>query len=88
MTPTVGRIVHYRVAENVVRPAIIVHVWTAETYPDGETVQIQVILDGTNDRHIDGKPFTLEECERGMAWRTSVHRGPEVGKWDWPPRTN
>jgi hypothetical protein len=76
----IGTIVHYKVAENVIRPAIVVQIHS----PD--CVQLQVFLDGgpegTNDASIPNGP-TTGECARGMAWRTSVVRGNGIGEWEY-----
>lgn len=98
MSPTIGRSVHYTLSTGEVRPATIVRCWDGHphaSYPPG-TVNVQVLLDGKNDSvhaPADISPHgkvTAEECERGMAWRTSVHPsasgGPEPGYWHWPPR--
>jgi hypothetical protein len=85
MKPTIGRIVHFHITKELVRPAIIVHVWSQE---QGSAIQIQVFLDGLNDMSIPmgGHIFSNHECERGMAWRTSVIEGEEPGNWSWPKR--
>lgn len=95
--PTVGRIVHYTLSTGEVRPATVVRCWDDPTasYAPG-VVNVQVLLDGRNDDG-HGPPdisphgkVTPEECERGMAWRTSVHPSksgsPEPGCWHWPSR--
>jgi len=78
-----GQIVHYVLEDGQHRPAIVVQVWSPETapsYPDG-TVNLQVLLDGENDR---GAIRAGEQ--RGMAWQTSVHysKDREPGTWHWP----
>lgn len=85
MTPTVGRIVHFLVerrGEIEARPAMIVKVWSEDC------VQLQVFLDGGNDAAVKdgGGGFAADECDRGLAWRTSVPEGTEIGQWSWPPR--
>ena len=81
MKPSVGRIVHYVLPSGQVgahRPAIVVHVWpggSGNPYPDGETVQLQVFMDGSNDWY-----FT------SIHWATSVthDEGKAPGTWHWP----
>lgn len=86
MKPSIGRIVHYRIGgtpeEPELRPAMVVRVWAG-----ADSVQLQVFIDGVNDRHFtDGMRFTREELERGIAWRTSVVEGGAIGQWRWPAR--
>lgn len=83
--PTVGRQVHYVFENGEVRPATVVRVWGPET------VNLQVLLDGANDRGLGGTD---------LVWKTSVvydeggtsllgvdgplqYRG---NSWHWPPR--
>lgn len=82
--PTVGRIVHFKVSENIVRPAIITRVW------NGDCVNLAVFLDGTNDgANVDWeKAFCLKTPEENMSggymacwWVTSVVKGDRVGQW-------
>jgi hypothetical protein len=87
--PTVGRIVHYTLESGHVRPAIVVGTW-----PDNDLLQLQVLVDGSNDgesRYGKDSGITPEEGKAGLAWRTSVHQGkedqPEPGCWHWPPRS-
>ncbi len=89
MKPTIGRIVNYRVRENEVRAAMIVNI-----FGDGPYIQLQVFLDGLNDSFYDERPglsgqlmFSKEEQRQGMAWRTSVAQGDEIGQWNWPAIT-
>lgn len=85
-TPTVGRIVHYTLPNGVVRPAMIVQVWS----PGTGCSNLHVHVDGTNDLHHDSDGYrthvTAEECARGIAWRTSVQCSdePKPGYWHWP----
>lgn len=83
MKPTIGRIVNFHITREIVRPAIVVHVWN-----DQGTSQLQVFLDGLNDMSVplSGHIFEREECLRGMAWRTSVSEGQDPGQWSWPKR--
>ena len=93
---TEGRIVHYVLqaqAANVApehRPAIVVKDWDHGQEGPG-TVNLQVFLDGTNDRVQDPMyphPNT-EETIRGVGWRTSVmfSEEPKPGTWHWPEHT-
>lgn len=88
--PTVGRIVHYKLAEGVIRPAIIVEVWSPEC------VSLQVFIDGTNDRQYfeGGEGGTQYSVLPSALWRTSVNKNKaadgedtfDIGSWDWPTR--
>jgi hypothetical protein len=91
---TEGRVVHYVLRQNMTRPAgakppghrpaIVVRDWDEGKEGPG-TVNLQVFLDGTNDRD----QGTVEETSRGIAWRTSVpfSAEPKPGTWHWPERT-
>jgi hypothetical protein len=93
---TEARIVHYVLypeAANVApehRPAIVVKNWAnPEGKNDTGCVNLQVFLDGSNDRagSEPGYPHpTVEETSRGIAWRTSVTFSlePKPGTWHWP----
>lgn len=90
---TPGRIVHYRLPNGDYRPAIVVNVFGNQPEDQPQHVQLQVFLDGSNDRIAEanksgeGAPaITEEEAARGLAWRTSVTEGEGVGQWTWPPR--
>jgi len=80
MKPTVGRIVHYVLAPNdlpnarvgEVRPAVVVRV-----NPTG-SLNLSVILDGTNDQKRDPLSTSL--------WCGSVDEGSVPGTWHWPER--
>lgn len=82
--PSVGRIVHFKVGENVVRPAIITQVW------NDDCLNLAVFPDGTNDgvavewpnRSLCG----LDGGYMGAWWITSVMRGQGVRQWDWPKK--
>lgn len=83
MIPTVGRIMHYTIAEGdladdlrvgEVRPALVV--------TSGErTCNVQVFLDGVND--VRGLSHAMH------LWKTSleVAEQPTPGKLHWPSRT-
>lgn len=78
---SIGRIVHYILAQDdhtrypgEHRPAIVVK-------DNGGSVQLQVFVDGLNDRPGDGGP---------CLWKTSVLEdgaGKQPGTWHWPERT-
>ena len=83
--PTVGCLVHYRISEDVVRPAIVV-----EVHSD-TCVNLQVFFNGSNDRpdsipEVRGVTPTVAERDSGLGWRTSAIEGTKVGEWSWPPR--
>lgn len=86
MSPTIGRLVHYRISEDVVRPAVVV-----EVHSD-TCVNLQVFFDGSNDSpgssvpDVRGVTPTVAEREAGLGWRTSAVLGTGVGEWSWPPR--
>lgn len=57
-------------------------------------MNLQVQVDGTNDRahcrSIGSEDFPIfdeGECVRGLAWKTSVTEGADIGQWRWPART-
>lgn len=94
--PSPGRIVHVRIGgpDDIpdLRPAIVVRDW------GGGTVNLQLFLDGTNDRG-EWDPSTAAnkepshglyknaDCDKGSAWLTSILEGEGVGEWRWPART-
>lgn len=86
-TPSIGRVVQYSLDDGTVRPAVIVQVWQSD--PETATVNLQVLLDGSNDMGHETKKtgVSAEEAARGMAWRTSrqVSTEPKPGRWHWPP---
>ena len=80
MTPTVGRIVHFKqTAEAECQAAIVVRAWSPET------LNLAVLRDGSNDHQ---QPDDGAEV---VVWRTSVseqseHQLPENPTWHWPER--
>jgi len=84
-TPSIGRLVHYSLADGTIRPAILVDVWSPET----GCSNLQVFVDGANDLDNEYKKtgVTPEEAARGLAWRTSRQRSdePKPNHWHWPP---
>lgn len=77
----IGRIVHYVLSRGHHvghhRPALIV------ALGDNETVNLQVLTDGTNDFDF-GYPGS-----GGLLWATSVPydaSGAQLGSWHWPER--
>lgn len=97
---TEGRMVHYVMPDGQHRPAAVVRVWDPAqvSYPPG-VVNLQVMLDGTNDLTSlmalvgqvvgDAGEYAREICQRGLLWRTSVHHDPtgeKPGTWHWPER--
>ena len=70
----IGMIVFFKITPNIVRPAMVVDV-----LPSGRA-QLQVYVDGLNDRSITAGPND-EECLRGMMWRMSVGNGDGVGQF-------
>ena len=85
--PSIGRIVHFRLSEDHVRPAVIVRDW------GGGTLNLQVLYDGTNDvpglgtaNDAEGEFPTEDEGRAGLGWKTSIVEGDGVGQWSWPPR--
>jgi hypothetical protein len=71
---TEGRMVHYVLSNGEHRPAVIVKVWDQET----GMVNLQVILDGTNDR-------AVIDTSKPMAWETSrlFSAEPKPLTWHW-----
>lgn len=80
--PTHGRIVHYVLPPEydipAHRPAMIVQAWEGPT----QMVNIQVFLDGTNDRKQGVSSDKLQ------IWATSVKHDENMtpGTWHWPER--
>lgn len=82
--PTAGRIVLYAIKTKhgavEERPAVIVRTWG-----DADYVNLQVLLDGSNDFDLDnpGKDSTV--------WKTSVYPSAsgdmEEGRFRFPPRS-
>ena len=64
-----GRIVLYRISDELVRPAIVTTVHSAEC------LTLQVFLDG----------FENPDCEPGLMLETSVVNGPGIGQWEGLP---
>jgi len=91
-----GRIVHFVLSKDVCRPAIIVNAWDGKL-EDG-MINLQVFLDGTNDRrnllalNTNNVPHVLEDRQTGidfLCWITSVKHSEtkEIGTWHWPERS-
>ncbi len=86
-TVSVGRIVHFVLAEGAIRPAIVVRALTPTC------ANLQVFTDGDGD---DSLLRNNERASRGpgksarcVIWRTSVTEDPtgnRLGSWHWPPR--
>ena len=79
MEPTVGRIVHFILADGVrTLPLVITRVWS------NTTVNGIVLTDGTNDRgQIPNRPdFNGEPA----LWMTSIVEGTAPNNWKWPER--
>lgn len=91
MSLSIGRIVHYRVGGTdeapELRPALVVRLF--EGLPYGN---LQVFVDGSNDKRWQfpsgHSVFATPECDAGLAWKTSVSEGHQVGQWRWPARTS
>jgi hypothetical protein len=97
---SVGRIVHYVLANGEHRPAIIVRVWPGEfgTAEVTDGINVQIFTDGSNDAaagtDVAIGSFSGEERIQGVAWRPSVrYRDPSdgnvaelMGTWHWPER--
>lgn len=95
-----GRVVHFVLESGEHRPALIVNAWHEGGGENG-LVNLQVVLDGTNDQD-DGRapPERIppgasrynrpnrEDCLRGSLWRTSIHYSAEPleGTWHWPEK--
>ena len=80
MKPTIGRIVHFTLADGQVRPALIVRTWPEITaYNDG--VNLQIFMD-------DNAQGNGNDSTPSPMWKTSVQRAdePTPGCWNWPPR--
>lgn len=71
-----GDAVIYRLTETEVRPAVVVKYWSEQM------ANLLVFLDGANDINQSPK-VSPEDCDRGLAWLTSVHLGPGVGEFQF-----
>lgn len=87
--PTIGRIVLFKVSEDVVRPAIITQTW------NDDCVNLVVFPDGTNDGaavdwdnrfHVRSPQASMAGGYMGGVWVTSVTKGDSPGQWNWPPK--
>jgi len=93
MTPSIGRIVHYRLPDRYEggperwRPAIVVQEF-------GELANLTVFLDGLNDGTTPEDVKALRESGLDCALhgqcasRGSAAEGTGVGEWRWPPRVS
>lgn len=80
--PTIGRMVHYKLKDGQVRPAVIVRVWGQcgdSCGSCGDCVNLVVFADGWNDSEL--LPGAEGSCSVSV---TSVTRGDEPGQWNWP----
>lgn len=87
---TIGRIVHYVLADGKHRPAFVVAVWPDEFPQNAEDptgVNLQVFVDGTNDASAGQRPY-YDEQTRGSMWITSAGfaSAPSPGTWHWPEK--
>lgn len=80
MTPTIGRIVHYVLANGEHRPGIIVRTWPT----DDEKVNLQLFVDGSNDCAAEPQA----NYSTGVIWKTSAPHDEEKkpNSWHWPER--
>lgn len=78
---TEGRNVHFVLAPGEHRPAIIVKVWSHYS----GSCNMQVFLDGANDRYHNALLPDDFDFEKGMVWKTSVlySENKEPGTWHW-----
>lgn len=87
MTPTIGRIVHYRLPDRHGaerwRPAMVVQTF-------GETCNLTIFLDGLNDANSPEDVKALRDSGLGVsqafASAGSRAEGTGEGNWRWPPR--
>lgn len=87
--PSVGRIVHFHLSNNDVRPAIIVNV------QDVKTVDLQVFTNGQADRphfnersvHVNVKTGADHHAVPSVVHRAGVVLGTAAGQWSWPARS-
>ncbi len=75
MKAAIGRIVHYKVAEddvdlqsNGVRAGDLLPAMIVRVSAHAELLNLQIFIDGA----------------LGRIWRTSISRGDEPGQWSWP----
>lgn len=78
---TEGRIVHYVLPNGAHRPAIVVQVWSQTT----GTSNLQVFLDGTNDKTSFDGVENPPDVSKGMMWGLSAtySETPTPGTWHW-----
>jgi len=76
-TPTIGRIVHFTMPDNQVRPAIVVRVHDKQE-GQPQKVNLQVLTDGPNDPSTKDSPM----------WKSEVMESPtsEQACWHWPAK--
>lgn len=92
MTPSIGRIVHYRLpprfegdTAEVWRPAAIVDVFPSG---DGHLLNLTVFLDGLNDTRHGGlaKDGRIDLHSPAIGSVGSAAEGTAHNEWRWPPR--
>jgi hypothetical protein len=78
---TEGRIVHFVLPSGVHRPAIIVAVWNQTT----GTSNLQVFLDGTNDKGAFDGVENPPDVSKGIMWGLSADYSetPRPHSWHW-----
>ena len=96
MTPTLGRIVHYRLpdlsdyfAGAVVRwrPAIVVNVHDHEPVGQGARLNLTVFLDGLDEAIDKNDPLWEDDGFGGVFLSVKcAAEGTDPGNWRWPPR--
>jgi hypothetical protein len=84
-SPSIGRIVIYRITEDRIVPAIIVAVWGLSF------CNLRLLLDGSNSldaverAKAASKPYSIGHDPADPTWVTSRDWGEGVGQWSWPP---
>jgi hypothetical protein len=80
---TEGRMVHFVMADGEHRAAVIVNSWpTISNYVETGTVNLSVLLDGSNDHSKAGVAITADGM---LGWATSVpySETKEPRTWHW-----
>lgn len=84
-TPTIGRIVHYRLSEG---DAAAIGKQRTETGATGNPVSAGDVYPAQIVRDFGGPSYNLQVALDGtdVYWATSRQEGTEDGRWFWPPR--
>lgn len=89
MLPTAGRVVHFMLPSDEIRPGMIVHVH------DESTVDLQVFTNGEADKRVIHERVVMLNVNNGaehhtvpgLVNRQRVTMGDDRGQWNWPARS-